>query len=156
MHACSQGEVLRQNHWDNVAEYSSHWTFCNMLQILGTPGYTCNRLRLLLQNSFEDDELPVQVKNCMCSHGFRHELRTFQPNAFQDMFLDTWKLMGKNVLLNCMHQPIPSANVLPPRATPRVLHLLSARVPGFVPSELTGGCLGVGTIIYYHKYQVVS
>ena len=40
-----------------------------------------------------------------------------------------------------MHQSIPSVNVS--RATPGVLHLLSARVPGFVPSELPGGCLGV-------------
>ena len=45
----------------------------------------------------------------------------------------------------------PSANILPPQATPGVLHLLSARVPGFVPSELPG----VGPI-YYHKCQVVS
>ena len=37
-----------------------------------------------------------------------------------------------------------------------VLHLLSARVPRFVPSELPGSCPGVGPIIYYHKYQVVS
>ena len=36
--------------------------FCNMLQILGIPGYKCNRLRVLSQNSFEDDDLPVQVK----------------------------------------------------------------------------------------------
>ena len=63
--------------------------FRNMLQILGTPGYTCNRLRLLSQNCFEGGELPVQEENRMCSHGFRHELRTFQPNTFQDMFLDT-------------------------------------------------------------------
>ena len=66
-----------------------------MLQILGIPGYTWNRIRLLSQNSFEDDELPVQVKNRMCSHGFRHELRTFQPNTFQDMLLDSWKLSGE-------------------------------------------------------------
>ena len=26
------------------------------------PGYTCNRLQLLSQNSFEDDDLSVQVK----------------------------------------------------------------------------------------------
>ena len=42
------------------------------------PGYKCNRLQLLSQNSFEDDDLPVQVKKRMCSHGFRQELRTFQ------------------------------------------------------------------------------
>ena len=39
-----------------------------------------------------------------------------------------------------MHQSIPSPNIL--HATPEVLHLLSAGVPGFVPSELPGGCLG--------------
>ena len=49
----------------------------------------------------EDDDLPVQVKNRTCSHGFRQELCTFQPNTSQDMFLGTWKLVGKNVLLNC-------------------------------------------------------
>ena len=36
-----------------------------------------------------------------------------------------------------MRQSIPSANIPPP--TPGVLHLLSAQVPGFVPSELPGG-----------------
>ena len=36
-----------------------------------------------------------------------------------------------------MHQSIPSTNI--PRAAPGVLHLLSDRVPGFVPSELPGG-----------------
>ena len=34
-----------------------------MLQILGTLGYKCNRLRHLLQNSFENVELPVRVEN---------------------------------------------------------------------------------------------
>ena len=34
-----------------------------------------------------------------------------------------------------MHQSIPSANI-PPQAIPGILHLPSARVPGFVPSEL--------------------
>ena len=57
-----------------------------------------------------------------------------------------------------MDQPIPRVNI--PPATPGVLHLLSARVPGFVPSELQGGLPrgypGVRPIIYYHKYQVVS
>ena len=43
-----------------------------------------------------------------------------------------------------------------PQPTPRVLHLLSVRIPGFVPSELPGGCPGVGPIIYCHRYQVVS
>ena len=46
---CSQGQVLQQNRWDNVAEYSYIIficnTFCNMLQILGTRGYTSNRLQ---------------------------------------------------------------------------------------------------------------
>ena len=36
-----------------------------------------------------------KLKKRICSHGFRQELCTFQPNIFQDMFLDTWKLMGK-------------------------------------------------------------
>ena len=35
---------------------------------------------------------------------------------------------------------------------PRVLHLLSTRVPGFVPSELPGG----RTYYLLLKYQVVS
>ena len=39
---CSHGQVLQQNLWNNVAEYSSNWTFCNTLQILGIPGYTRN------------------------------------------------------------------------------------------------------------------
>ena len=51
-----------------------------------------------------------------------------------------------------MHQSIPSANI---PATPGVLHLLSAQVPGFVPSELPGGGGGVyprvGSIIYYQS-----
>ena len=34
-------------------------------------GYTCNRVRLLSQNRFEDVELPVRVENRRCSHGFR-------------------------------------------------------------------------------------
>ena len=59
-------------------------------------------LTSVAEQGFEDDDLPVQVKNRMCSHGLRQELRTFQPNTFQDMFLDTWKLVGKNVRLNCL------------------------------------------------------
>ena len=46
---------------------------------------------------------------------------------------------GGNIQL--MDQSIPRVNI--PPATPGVLHLLSARVPGFVPSELCGRCLGV-------------
>ena len=42
-----------------------------MLQILGTPGDTCSRIRLLLQNSFEDVKLPVGVENRRCSHGLK-------------------------------------------------------------------------------------
>ena len=38
--------------------------------ILGTRGYTCNRSRLLSQNSFEDVELPVRAENCRYSQGF--------------------------------------------------------------------------------------
>ena len=37
------------------------------------------------RTAFLDNKLAVQVKNHMCSHGFTHELRTFQPNTFQDM-----------------------------------------------------------------------
>ena len=48
--SCGQRYVLEQNRWDSVAENSSNWTFCNMLQILG----------------FEDDDLPVQVKKSAC------------------------------------------------------------------------------------------
>ena len=44
-----------------------------------------------------------------------------------------------------MHQSIPSGNI--PPGNPGVLHLLSARVLGFVPSRLPGGCPGVGSII---------
>ena len=33
-----------------------------------------------------------------------------------------------------------------PRATPGTLHLLLARVPGFVPSEFPGGRLGAGLL----------
>ena len=37
-----------------------------------------------------------------------------------------------------MHQPIPSTNI---PGSPWVLRLISAQVPGFVPSELPRGCL---------------
>ena len=47
-----------------------------------------------------------------------------------------------------MHQSIPSANI--PQATPGVLHLLLAQVPGFVPSELPG----VRPIIYYQSTKL--
>ena len=75
--------------------------FYNMLQILGIPGYTCNRLRFLSQNSFEGDELPVQLKNRMCSRGFRHEMGTFQPNTFQDMFFGHLETRGEESVLQC-------------------------------------------------------
>ena len=45
---------------------------CSMLHILGTPGYTCSRLGLLSQNSFENVKLPVRVENRRCNHGLRH------------------------------------------------------------------------------------
>ena len=48
---CSQGQVLQQNRWTMLQNIHS---ICNMLQILGTPGYTYNRHRLLSQNSLED------------------------------------------------------------------------------------------------------
>ena len=35
--------------------------FATMMQILGTPGHTCNNVWLLLQNSFEDVELLVRA-----------------------------------------------------------------------------------------------
>ena len=71
---CSQGQVLQQNCCDNVAEYSSNRTSCNMLQILGTPGYTCNRIRRLSQNNFEDMKLSVQIENRRCSHGWTFQI----------------------------------------------------------------------------------
>ena len=40
----------------------------NQGKVLETPGYTCNRLRLLSQSSFEDVELLVRIENCRCSH----------------------------------------------------------------------------------------
>ena len=40
-----------------------------MLQISGSPGYTCSRLRLLLQSGFEGVELPVRVENHKYSNG---------------------------------------------------------------------------------------
>ena len=51
-----------------------------------------------------------------------------------------------------MRQSIPSANT--PSGNPGVLHLLSARVPGFVPSELPEGCPGVGSIICYQSTKL--
>ena len=42
-----------------------------MLQILGTPVYTCNRFRLLSQSSFEDVKLPVLVGNRRCNRGLK-------------------------------------------------------------------------------------
>ena len=40
--------------------------FLPCLADLGKPGYTCNCLRLLSQNSFED----VRVENIRCNQGF--------------------------------------------------------------------------------------
>ena len=42
-----------------------------------------------------------------------------------------------------------------PPGAPGVLHLLSARVPGFVPSELPGGCPRVGPIIKVPSRQLM-
>ena len=57
---------------------------------------------------------------------------------------------SKIKLPSIMHQSIPSVNILP--GNPGVLYLLSAQVPGFVPSELPGG----PTYYVLSKYQVVS
>ena len=57
-----------------------------MLQILGTPGYTCNRLRLLSQNSFEDVKLSVRVDNCRCSRGLKLTEKYFLD--LRNMFLN--------------------------------------------------------------------
>ena len=79
-----------------------------MSQILATPGYTCNHLRLLPQNSFDDVELPVPVENRRCNnddfllsqstgHAQDHSAtkaldgRTFRPVAA--MMLEKQKLM---------------------------------------------------------------
>ena len=37
----------------------------------------------------------MQVKNRLCSHGFRQELRTFQRNTFQDMFFGHLETRGE-------------------------------------------------------------
>ena len=42
-----------------------------MLHVFGTPGDTCNRIRLLLQNSFQDVKLPVLVENHRYSHSLK-------------------------------------------------------------------------------------
>ena len=62
--SCGQGHGIAGTMLKNIHRIK-------LLQILGIPGYTCNHLRLLSQNSFEDVELPVQVKNRRCSHGFK-------------------------------------------------------------------------------------
>ena len=89
------------------------------------PGYMCNRLRLLSQNSFEDDELPVQVKNRICSHCFRHELRTFQRNTFQDMLLDSQGGVPPNIKV--VGVPVESVHDKPRR------YLSIFRQPPFDP-----------------------
>ena len=43
---------------------------CKMLRILMVTSYTGNHVPLLSQNSFKDVELPVQIQNHRCSHGF--------------------------------------------------------------------------------------
>ena len=47
---CSQGQVLQQNRWDNVAEYSFN---LQHVADIGPHGYMCNRHWLLSQNSSE-------------------------------------------------------------------------------------------------------
>ena len=55
-----------------------------------------------------------------------------------------------NASVNYKREHLP-----PPPGNPVLCHLLSARVPGFLLSELFGGCPGIGPFIVY-KYQVVS
>ena len=45
-----------------------------MLKILETPGYICNRLRLLSQDRFDNVELSVRVENRRCSRCFEPQL----------------------------------------------------------------------------------
>ena len=45
--------------------------FATCCRLWGHMALHVQRLRLLLQNSFEDVEMPVQVENSRCSHGFR-------------------------------------------------------------------------------------
>ena len=52
-----------------------------------------------------------------------------------------------------MHQSIPSTNIPLPRATPGDFPQLSARVPGFVPSEFPGGSPGSNLL---HNVKVPS
>ena len=42
-----------------------------MLQTLQVTGYTCSRPKFLLNNSYEEVELPVQVENRRCSDDFK-------------------------------------------------------------------------------------
>ena len=51
-----------------------------------------------------------------------------------------------------MHQSIPSANI--PPGNRRGFAPTFSPVPGFVPSELPGGCPGVGPIIYYQSTKL--
>ena len=67
----ARGHVLQQNSSNIVQEYSSKWSFCNMLQILEAPGYTYNCLRLFSENGFEHVKWPAQVENHRCSPGLR-------------------------------------------------------------------------------------
>ena len=60
---CSHGQVLQQNYWDNVAEYSSNWSFGKMLQTLQVTGYISNKLEILSRNGPEGVELPVEKKS---------------------------------------------------------------------------------------------
>ena len=74
-----------------------------MLQTLEITGYTCNCLRLLSQNSFEDIELPVRVENCRCKCGLskltdKHGLKFVQFLSFLTEFS-----MVKRAIFN-LHQ----------------------------------------------------
>ena len=58
-------------------------------------------------------------------------------------------------MVNVMHQSIPNTSI-PFRPTNGILHLLSAWVPGFVPSELPEGCTGIAQgsdVLYIIKVQ---
>ena len=53
-----------------------------------------------------------------------------------------------------MHQSIPSANI-PPGQPPRFCTYFQPGSRGFVPSELPGGCPGVGPIIKVPSCQLM-
>ena len=52
--------------------------FCKTFADIGVSGLTCNRLRLLSRNNFEDVELPVQVENHRRGRSFKVDLLSSQ------------------------------------------------------------------------------